>query len=179
MPIPPSSDTPPISPVAIEVLRQFRLIFGSVRQHFREVEASCGVSGSQMWILTECRRAPGIGITELAGRLGIHQSTASILVEKLVSRRLVAKRRSQEDQRRVGLHLVPEGEALLAKLPGPAEGILPEALNSLPEVALKTLSINLTELIGKLRISEERYSATPLAELVGKNSDTIPTGNQP
>ena len=30
---------------ALEVLKQFRLIYGSVRQQFRRIEAACGVSG--------------------------------------------------------------------------------------------------------------------------------------
>lgn len=168
-------ETPAVKPVAMDVLRQFRLIFGSMRQHFREVEEHCGFSGSQMWILAESRRTPGIGVSELAQRLAIHQSTASILVEKLVSRALLVKRRSTQDQRRVGLYLTEEGEAVLAKLPGPAEGILPEALNALPEVALKTLVVNLNELISKLGACETRHGATPLADMV-RNGRGSPPG---
>lgn len=165
------TETLPITPIAMDVLRQFRLIFGSVRQHFREIEENCGISGSQIWILTEAKRSPGIGVTELATRLGIHQSTGSILVEKLVARGLLVKQRSQEDQRRVGLFPSAEGDAVLSRLPGPAEGILPEALNTLPEVVLKTLSVNLDELIGRLRLCEKQFAATPLADIVADHSE--------
>lgn len=160
-----------MTPAALDVLRQFRLIFGSVRQYFREVEEHCGLSGSQVWLLTEIRRTPGIGVTELANRLSIHQSTSSILVEKLVARGLLVKLRPQSDQRRVGLYLTAAGEAILARLPGPAEGILPEALSELPEVVLKTLNINLDELIRHLGHCEKRFAATPLADLVGNSPD--------
>src|SRR5579871_2385895 len=87
----------------IEVLKKFRLIYGSVRAQFRDIESSCGVSGSQLWILQEVGRTPHIGVSELAVRLHIHQSTCSQLVEKLVHRQLLEKQRSQADQRRVGL----------------------------------------------------------------------------
>ena len=100
-----SSDEAIAQPLSIKVLKKFRLIFGSVRQHFREVEQTCGVSGSQLWILQEVSNTPGIGVSELAGRLSIHQSTCSQLVEKLVGRGLLIKERSVEDQRRVGLLL--------------------------------------------------------------------------
>jgi hypothetical protein len=40
------TDGPPSDTLAFAVLKQFRLIYGSVKQHFREVESSCGVSGS-------------------------------------------------------------------------------------------------------------------------------------
>lgn len=59
--------------LSLAVLRQFRVIFGSVRQHFREVEQQCGVSGSQLWLLHGAR-TPGIGVSALAQRLSIHQS---------------------------------------------------------------------------------------------------------
>ena len=48
--------------MALIVLKQFRLIYGSVRQHFREVEHNCGVSGSQLWLLHEIARTPGVGV---------------------------------------------------------------------------------------------------------------------
>lgn len=152
--------------LAMEVLKQFRLIIGSVRQHFREIEERCGISGSQMWILTEVQRAPGLGVSELAGRLAIHQSTGSLLVEKLVARELLIKQRSRQDQRRVGLYLTEAGQSLLSHLPGPAEGILPDALKALPQSVLANLNVNLGELVRHLHISEERYSATPLADIV-------------
>ncbi|HEY1089947.1 MAG TPA: MarR family transcriptional regulator, partial [Burkholderiaceae bacterium] len=59
----------------LHVLKKFRLIFGGVRRHFKQLEASCGLSGSQLWILQEVVRTPGVGISELAARLAIHQST--------------------------------------------------------------------------------------------------------
>lgn len=153
-------------PLTLEVLQQFRVIYGSMRQYFRELEDSCGLPGSQMWVLQEVERSPEIGITELAGRLGIHQSTCSLLVEKLVARNCLAKRKHSTDQRRVGLYLTADGIKAIAGLPGPAEGVLPEALSTLPAVALKTLNVNLAELIAHLPGRNEKYAAMPLAEMV-------------
>jgi len=106
--------------LSLQVLKKFRVIYGSIRQHFREIEQTCGVTGSQLWILQEVTKTPGIGVSELADRLSIHQSTASQLVEKLVGRQLIIKERSKEDQRRVGLWLTPDAAILLKKAPGPA-----------------------------------------------------------
>lgn len=154
------------TPLALDVLQQFRLIFGSMRQYFRLVEERCGMTGSQMWVLQEVARTPGIGIGELARRMGVHQSTCSLLVDKLVARDCLDKQRCSGDQRRVGLHLADNGVAALAALPGPAEGILPEALATLPEVVLKTLHINLDELIRHLPGKDEESARTPLADMV-------------
>ncbi|MEO8409609.1 MAG: MarR family winged helix-turn-helix transcriptional regulator, partial [Propionivibrio sp.] len=152
------------SPLTLEVLQQFRIIYGALRQHFREVEERCGLTGSQMWILQEIARTPGLGVTGLAGRMGIHQSTCSQLVEKLVALGCLTKSRQAEDQRRVGLWLAAGGDAAISVLPGPAQGILPAALASLPDVAIKTLHINLSELIRHLPGKDDSFARTPLAE---------------
>ena len=158
-----SPDGPPLT---LEVLQQFRLIYGSMRQYFREVEERCGMSGSQMWILQEVQRAPGIGVSELAERMGIHQSTCSQLTEKLVNRGCIIKNRHGTDHRRVGLYLDENGHNAIASLPGPAEGILPEALALISPAALKTLHIHLSELIRHLPGRVENFANTPLADML-------------
>ncbi|RTL52104.1 MAG: MarR family transcriptional regulator [Rhodocyclaceae bacterium] len=155
----------PAPPMTLQVLKKFRLIYGSVRQHFRDVEQSAGVSGSQLWILQEVMNTPGVGVSELAERLSIHQSTCSQLVEKLVARELVVKSRSETDQRRVGLSLAPGTKQLLRKAPGPAEGILPEALKQLSPASLATLDAALSEVIEQLKHGDEEFADKPLADL--------------
>jgi len=150
---------------SLEVLKKFRIIFGSVRQHFREIEQTCGVTGSQLWILQEVAQNPDIGVSVLAERLSIHQSTCSQLVEKLVGRGLLKKERSQEDQRRVGLCLTADAAKILKNAPGPAEGILPEALQALPESALLALDKSLVEVIGQLRVRDDKLANKPLSDL--------------
>ncbi len=151
--------------LSLHVLKKFRIIYGSVRQHFREIEKTCGISGSQLWILQEIAKKPDIGISELAERLSIHQSTCSQLVEKLVIRKLIDKERSKEDQRRVWLRLTEGAAQILKQAPGPAEGILPEALQALPEPALLALDHALVEVIGQLRIRDDKLAERPLADL--------------
>lgn len=151
--------------LSLQALKKFRIIFGSVRKQYREIERTCGVTGPQMWIMQEVAQAPGIGVSELASRLSIHQSTTSQLVEKLVARSLIHKERSIEDQRRVGLRLTEKASRLLHDAPGPAEGILPDALRALPESALHSLDNALLEVIGQLRLADNRLADKPLADL--------------
>ena len=140
-----------------------------MKQYFRLLEDRCCMPGSQMWVLQEVQRTPGIGINELAIRMGIHQSTCSLLVDKLVAQDCLNKKRQSTDQRRVGVCLAEKGIAALAALPGPAEGILPEALSELPEVALRALHRNLDELIRHLPGKDEASAKTPLADMLGKH----------
>jgi len=124
------------------------------------------MSGSQMWVLQEVQRSPSIGIGELAERMGVHQSTCSQLVDKLVAQGCLDKRKMKGDQRRVGLQLTGRGMEALDALPGPAEGVVPEALAAIPEVVLKTLHINLEELLRHLPGKDDKYANMPLADMV-------------
>ena len=151
--------------LSLQVLKKFRIIYGSVRQHFREVEQTCGVTGSQLWVMQEILNTPGIGVSELADRLSIHQSTGSQLVEKLVARKLIIKERSKEDQRRVGLRLTEKAAELIRKAPGPAEGVLPEALSALPPETIQALDSSLEKIIEQLQISGDKLANKPLSEL--------------
>ena len=112
------------------------------------------------------QRSPEIGIGELASRMGIHQSTCSLLVDKLVALGCLDKRKKQSDQRRVGLCLADRGREALAALPGPAEGILPEALSAVPLAVLKTLHINLDELLRHLPGKDDKFASMPLADML-------------
>lgn len=150
---------------ATNALKKFRVIYGTVRQHFREVEQSCGISGSQLWLLQEIHRTQHIGVSELANRLSIHQSTCSQLVDKLAKAKLVIKQRSEQDQRRVGLCVTEQAIAILAKAPSPAEGVLPEALNAMPNDVLLQLDSALEKVIKQLGVRSHKLETLPLADM--------------
>ncbi len=150
---------------AKSVLKQFRIIFGTVKQHFREIEISCGISGSQLWLLNEIANRPELGVSRLAENMAIHQSTCSLLVEKLVKKQLVAKQRLSEDQRKVGLMITDAGKAILAKAPQPVDGILPQVLASLAQSELASLQTSLNLVIAKLDAEDNALATQPLADM--------------
>ena len=151
--------------LSIQVLKRFRVIYGSVRQHYREIEQACGILGTQLWILQEVSKTPGIGISSLAERLFVHQSTASQLVEKLVARGLLIKERSKEDQRRVGLQVTEEALRMLNASQGSSKGVLLGALLSLTEPSLAELDKLLIEVVGRMQTSDKKYAEKPLSDL--------------
>ncbi|WP_374602414.1 MarR family winged helix-turn-helix transcriptional regulator [Niveibacterium sp.] len=138
-----------------DVLRRFRIVFNAVRTHFQQVEMKTGLGGAQVWALSLVRDHPGIGIGELARRMDIHQSTASNLVKTLVKRELIAVARGESDRRSVALKILAAGQLALGKVPGPFEGVLPDALERLPQPTLDRLDEDLRVLINALQADEE------------------------
>jgi DNA-binding MarR family transcriptional regulator len=159
--------TPPVAPEpdpATRVLRQFRIVFNSVKTHFRQVEREAGLGGAQLWALSVIARTPGIGVTELARSLDIHQSTASNLVRTLTTRGLISATREGSDRRGVALRALPGADALLARAPMPFAGVLPDALSSLDEATLQRLEADLGRLIALLA-ADEAAAQLPLGQM--------------
>lgn len=151
--------------LSVDVLKQFRIIFKSVKTHFSTVEDDCRISGSQLWALSIVVREPGILVTALAKSLAVHQSTASNLVEKLVIQGLLRRERAAYDQRRVHLYPTDVGISLLDKAPLPLEGLLPHALSQLAPETLAQLHASLAETIRHMEHVEKNAAHTPLADL--------------
>ncbi|MEO7496184.1 MAG: MarR family winged helix-turn-helix transcriptional regulator [Massilia sp.] len=146
------------------VLRQFRLVFNTVKTHFRQVERDVGLGGAQVWALSVIRDTPGIGVSDLARALDIHQSTASNLVKALQARGLVETRRDGADRRAVALHIGAAGEAVLSKAPAPFAGVLPDALAGLDAATLARMEADLARLIALLA-ADPAAAEVPLADL--------------
>lgn len=146
------------------VLRHFRVVFAAVRRHFKLVEKAVGLGGAQVWALSVIHQRAGLSLGELARRLDVHQSTASNLVKGLVGKGLVRMEKDTLDKRQLHLFVTEPALALLAKVPGPVEGLLPHALARMPQSSLKKLDAELAGLIGALN-ADESAGSIPLADL--------------
>lgn len=162
-PLPPPAATVSLPAPAMSVLRQFRLVFNTVKTHFQQVEKKAGIGGAQLWALSLIRDQPGCGVGALARAMDIHQSTASNLVRGLVERGLVATGRDGSDRRAVRLTLLPAGRRLLGRAPGPFAGKLPDALARLDPATLQRLEQDLSALIRALGV-DERAANIPLGQ---------------
>ena len=157
---PAAAETPD---AAARVLRQFRLIFNSVKTHFQQVEKRTGVGGAQIWALSIMDARPGIGMKDLALAMDVHQSTASNLVRTLVERDLVVAVREGTDRRTVQLKVLPAGRRLLKRTPGPFVGVLPQALATLDAQTLGRLEADLAQLIPQIK-TNTRDANIPLGQ---------------
>ena len=149
----------------MEVLRQFRVIFRSVRKHFQLIEDRVGLSGTLLWALAVIDEQPGIRLTRLARSMSVHQSTASNILAKLIELQLVRKERNRDDNRVTGLFVTEQGRKRLEQAPGPVRGLLPDALGKLPDHVLTELHDNLQRLLEQMETLETQGCTIPLADI--------------
>jgi DNA-binding MarR family transcriptional regulator len=150
--------------LSAQVLRQFRVVFGAVRRHFHKIEKQAGIGGANIWTLSLIADHPGIGVSQLAKYMDVHQSTASNLVRTLNKAGLVQINKSAQDKRHVEIFPLPDGLKILDKVPKPYSGVLPAALAELDTPSLLRMTNDLNKLIQRLDV-DESAAQTPLSML--------------
>jgi DNA-binding MarR family transcriptional regulator len=139
------------SRLELQTLQALRTVFASARLHDAEVRRVAGISGSQLWALSEIARSSAMSVNALSRRMALHQTTASNLVHALLKRKLIHRTRDGSDQRVVQLHLSPEGRRILEHVPGPHAGLLVDALRDLEHGQLARLCDALAVLVGVMQ----------------------------
>ncbi len=118
----------------------FRRIVQTLRNASRDAEQRLGLSAAQLFALQQLAAAPGTSVNELAARTFTHQSSVSVVVRRLVAKRLVLKVTAREDRRRVRLAVTEAGRALLRRSPEPVQERLIATLASFSARERQTLA---------------------------------------
>jgi DNA-binding MarR family transcriptional regulator len=121
----------------------------------RTAEHTAGITGAQLLVLQRLAEAPAHSLNDLAERTFTHQSTVSVVVDRLVARRFVKRERSKDDARKILLSLTTTGRTALRKAPPPAQTQLIDALRRLPRRQLHAIADGLTATASTMGLSEE------------------------
>lgn len=114
------------------ILDAIRRLVRLLRVSDRQAQMELGISGAQLFVLTELGRTPALSLNELAARTRTDQSSVSVVVTRLVEAGLVSRDRDERDARRLVLHLTPAGKALIDKAPPVAQARLLAAFDRMP-----------------------------------------------
>src|SRR5689334_4760067 len=87
------------------VLDSIRRIVQALRMYDKAAEKHVGLSGAQLFVLEKLHGGKALSLNELAQRTLTHQSSVSVVVQRLVERGLVVSCVSREDARRIELSL--------------------------------------------------------------------------
>ena len=104
------------------------------------------VSGAQLFALQQIAAHPDASINEIAARTFTHQSSVSVVVQRLVDARLVVKVPAQDDRRRIRLAVTAKGQRALARAPGSVQEDLVSAIANLPAADRRALARLMTTL---------------------------------
>lgn len=119
-------------------LDAFRRIIQSLRVASRGVERDLGISTAQLFALQQIGAAPGTSVNDVAARTFTHQSSVSVVVQRLVRQKLVVKTSAREDRRRLVLELTDRGRRLLARAPEPVQDRLVAGIGALRDGERRT-----------------------------------------
>jgi len=107
------------------ILDSIRRLVRLLRLADRAAQQEAGLSGAQLFVLSELAKSPSLSLNELAERTRTDQSSVSVVVTRLVERGLIARDRDARDARRLALNVTAGGRTAIRKAPvAPQERIL-------------------------------------------------------
>jgi DNA-binding MarR family transcriptional regulator len=147
-----------------EVVSDMAVVYASVQELNVPTWLRLDVTMAQFRALVVVRHRPGITVGELGCQLSIGQSAASLLVDHLARRGLVARAEDPADRRRALLDCTPAGEALLAELRQGNRQTLKEWLALLSDEELEGVARGLRVL------SQAARAPVPDTEIIDKEA---------
>jgi len=107
----------PAGTITDGVLIAIRKIIQSIAMNSRSLVKRVGLTGPQLMILQEVVHSAEISVGEVAKASSLSQGTVTGIVERLEKRKLVSRRRSDSDRRRVMVQATQAGKTLMQTAP--------------------------------------------------------------
>ncbi len=133
-----------------------RRVVRDLRLSARGAERVAGISGAQLFVLQALADENAFSLNDLADRTLTDQSSVSVVVKRLVDRKLVARKTSPVDARRVELALTAAGRRLLARCPEPTQTRILSALRRLDPAEVGGLTRGLEALVREMGLAGEK-----------------------
>jgi DNA-binding MarR family transcriptional regulator len=137
------------------ILDSVRRIVRVLRLASHASERRVGLSAAQLFVLRKLADRPASSLADVAARTHTDQSSVSVVVQRLVERRLVSRERSVTDARQRTLALTPAGRRLLRGAPDPVQERLVGALAGLPAADRRRLAALLGRVVRDLGATNE------------------------
>jgi len=123
----------------VTVANRLRPVLLKLNRHLRREIHSLGVTGGQASLLFTIQGRPGIGVRELAALERMSAPGMSKYVGRLEGEGLIVREPSDDDRRRVGLRVSPEGERVLRSVKSRRTAWLAARLRGLSDEELQAV----------------------------------------
>lgn len=114
------------------ILVSVRRLVRALRLYDRQSQTRHGITAAQVYVLHILRQEDGLSMNELATRTATDQSSASVVVQRLVEAGYVTRKPKEEDRRHVELRLTPKGRAIVRRSTPSAQRRLLAAIEAMP-----------------------------------------------
>lgn len=115
-----------------EALIALRQIQRRTEQASKKLAAQAGLTPSQLMVMQILAERGETSAGEVASLTQLKHATITSLVDKLVARDLMARRRCDEDRRRVWLKLLPDGQKVITSAPDLLQETFQSRFEALP-----------------------------------------------
>jgi DNA-binding MarR family transcriptional regulator len=155
------------------IINAIRRLVQSIRVASRESEKKVGLSAAQLFVLRKLKEEHGLSLNELADRTLTHQSSVSVVIQRLVEKELVRRERSSDDGRQLVLSITPKGSKLISRAPHARQDWLIVALEKMSPASRKQLDKGFSELLELSGLARKGYPPLLFAE-----TDTVRMENE-
>jgi len=114
-----------------------------------------GPGSAQLFALQQIGEHPGSSVNDIAALTFTHQSSVSVVIQRLVRQQLVVKVPSRDDRRRQTLALTPKGRHALRRSPAAAQEALIAAIASLPARDRRVLARTLAAVARRIAAGDD------------------------
>lgn len=119
-------------PEGKRILNSIRQLVRALRLFDREAQSKHGISAAQMFVLHALDQEEVLSLNELADRTATDQSSASVVVQRLVDAGFVTRTPRKDDRRHVELRITARGRTVIRRSPPPAQQKILGAAAELP-----------------------------------------------
>lgn len=150
-----------------EALIALRQIQRRTEQASKKLAAQVGLTPSQLLVMQILAERGEISAGEISNLTQLKHATITSLVDKLVARGLMARRRCEQDRRRVWLTLLPEGHASMTTAPDLLQETFQSRFETLPDWHQSMLVSSLERIAALL--DAEDLEAAPILDVGALN----------
>jgi DNA-binding MarR family transcriptional regulator len=143
------------------IIQSLRLVGSVHKRHSSDLMRDFKITGPQLGAMRLLARHPHIPLTELSGRLYLHASTVSSIVDRLEDRGYLRRERGSTDRRVVFLELTPKGREIVKRAPVYAFGFLMRDIETLSPAEIAKIHDSLKLLLRVMKIEGAAASPAP------------------
>lgn len=140
-----------------------RKVIRAIDLYSKQLNKHSGLTGPQLMIMREIDAHDGITASHIAHTINLSPATVSNIIDRLEHRQLLQRQRSNQDKRRVSLHLTEAGQALLNNAPQPLQEHFIEKFCALEEWEQSQLLSSMQRVAAMM--DAERLEAAPVLEV--------------